>query len=233
MSLLGLVGACTQKKRWLAPYTLLLFVCLAVQMVGLVHTAKFNAGLHDAQALDFNEKNYNSVTSSAMDWIKKNTENVFDQAQCSLSTPQTTGDVVMCTADNSQWFEKFVNTKCSSNMARCDATSTDQAAIAFCLCQNALTDELKQYSNPILIAYASLVIFELLLVIFAICLCCIGRRNRQRQPRCNLDERLHQQPEAQFNYVHHSSVPPGARGKAAGDATTADCVAVSQAINLV
>jgi len=230
VSALGLIGACSQKKRYLTPYLLLVLVCLAVQIGALAQIGALHTGLDSAQALQYNEADYDSATESVMSWVKKNTEHTYNEAQCTLSATPSIGEIITCTSDNSKWFEAFVNTKCSTNVIRCEA-NTDPAAVTFCLCQNALTDELKHYSNPVLIAAASLVGFELLLLVFVMCLCCIGRHNKQRQPRCSLDERLHQQPQAQFQYAQHTSVPPGARDKVAPG--TVDCVAASQAISLV
>jgi hypothetical protein len=207
VALLGLVGACSQKKRYLAPYLLLVVACVGVQMAAVAIVAKFNSSLIDARAVDFSNNAYDSATASVMVWLQTNTEYVFDQAKCSMVTTPVTGDLIACSASDSTWFETFVNQKCSADLSRCTDATVD-AERAFCLCQNALTDELDNYSEPVLVAALSLIGLEVLLLVFVISICCIGRH---RKKRAHLEAPLHQQPAAQYVYVEHTSVPPAAR----------------------
>jgi hypothetical protein len=226
VSILGMCGACSQKKRYLAPYLFLVLACVGVQLAAVVIVTNYSSSLIDAHDVGFNSTAYNSATSEVMDWLEQNTEYVYDQAQCSPVSNPTTGDLIICASAHSNWFETFVNEKCSADTSRC-ADATSDSSLAFCLCQNALTDELDNYSQPVLIAALGLITLEALLLVFVVSLCCIGR-HKKKQAAINLDAPLHQQPAAQFVYVQHSSIPPAARNNNANAV-----VKVSQGIDLV
>jgi hypothetical protein len=226
MSLLGLFGALTQRKRYLCPYTLFVVVCVILQCVGFGLSVNFSHSLRGAEKLQFNSTKYNSATSAVMDWIETNFEHAYEQAQCVRNDDSK---LLTCTAADSLWFQKFVNNNCMSQEL-VDCTAPSAAEATFCECQSVLADKLSVYGITSACIVLSLIAAEVLLLVFVACVYCMGRRRQARQQAPNLDAPLHQQPQQQYFYVQHTSVPPGKRT----EPSSAEAVTqASQAISLV
>lgn len=231
MSFLGLVGALTQKKRYLCPYTLFVLVCVVLQCVGFGLSVNFSHGLHGAEQLQFNSTKYNTATTAAMDWIERNFVHIYEQAQCVRNEQTIHSDATLtCTAADSRWFQNFVNKNCGFSMCDHSGTAPSAAEVTFCECQSVLTDKLSVYGITSACIALSLIAAEILLLVFVACVYCIGRRKARQQAPNNLDAALHQQPQQQYFYVQHQSVPPGKRAQ---PESVEAITQASQAISLV
>lgn len=196
IAMLGCCGAMKQKKRYLLPYILFVFLALVIQIVGCYFVLDYNTAMAGAEKAGFDQSDYSSAQTRAMNFIKDGTTKVYTEGNCALDA----GSLRVTCDKDAKWFETFINTQCPSEdpksvpaVVQCieentgtSSTSVQDENTVYCGCRQQLVAKVKTISGPLAIAAVSLMALELLLVLFAMRIVCAGHKKTEEEKQRDL-----------------------------------------------
>jgi len=183
ISCLGCAGARTKKKRYLCPYSTVVFLMLCAQLAGAALALNFKGSMDKAKSEGFDEKSFDSATESAYNYIKGQWETTFTAGKCSItSAPGVFPFTTECTNEDAGFLQKFMNQKCQNEATfnKCEKEGNANYALTFCNCQGALVTVLTDKLGPISTIAIVAAVFEFFLV-FASCLLMCDDRKKENE----------------------------------------------------
>jgi len=182
ISFLGCCGVRTGKKRYLCPYTTIVFVCLVLQIVAAALFFNYNGAMDRAKDEGFDETKYTESTKKVMNYLRNEFISVYSNAKCA---PSGAGADFAC--PDASWLGTFISKDCavgnSTNAACIDDYSGQykEANKVYCRCRSALKDKIETYTGPLAKVAIAFAAFELILVIMSCCLLCQERSEERRR----------------------------------------------------
>ncbi|XP_076110266.1 tetraspanin-18B-like isoform X2 [Mytilus galloprovincialis] len=157
---LGCCGACCQNRVLLVVYAIIVFILLIVQIVGVALFAGFRSKFDDSVKDGFKDILTNRYNKTGNDDLTKSYNALFNLYEC-------------CGVDSkADMPEDDLPKECCVATNPCDKTSSDVRPG----CYTKLKDQIDQYNSVFIGVGVSVLVFQLICVIFAFCLCAaIGR----------------------------------------------------------
>ncbi|XP_063439770.1 tetraspanin-9-like isoform X2 [Mytilus trossulus] len=157
---LGCCGACCQNRVLLVVYAIIVAILLIVQIVGVALFAGFRSKFDDSVKDGFKEILKSKYNTTGNDDLTNSYNALFDVYKC-------------CGVDNSTDMPKNdLPKECCETTNPCDKTSSDLRPG----CYTKLKDQIEQYNSVFIGVGVSVLVFQLLCVLFSFCLCvAIGR----------------------------------------------------------
>ena len=186
IALLGCCGARKEKKRYLLPYILLVFVALAVQVAAAYFIIDFDSAMAGAERAGFEQSDYTSTQQNVMDYIRDGTTRIYERGDCGVTLVGANPGLA-CGNPDAQWFENFVNGQCRATtetlaqpeVVRCIAENGAPDAVqngVYCVCRSASVAQLKTLSKPLIAAAVVLMLIEALVLVFACRVLCSKKK---------------------------------------------------------
>lgn len=215
LSVIGLRAACKESKCLLWVYLVIILGVLVAQIFVATAIFNFNSVVADSSLATTTRLEWSSLETKVMDRLETTVEGIFTNGQCSHvnAFDPLASFAITCTTPNTGWFETFVNDKCArtngdvppdiqdclhqaEQRATTDEEGVTDAQLAWCYCQDAVTNELHVYTKPLTAAAIAIAGVELLLFLAACYMaCCYDKLQAEEEKR---------QKEQQQGYQAHS-----------------------------